>query len=321
HPDIMVFCLVLDEVLVKEKLFVVDITKNISTILRLKSAIKKEKEPDLDHFASNTLKILDNVFCTVDIKQDLGGIKLFLANGIPKNFYKQQPPLVKIIHIIIQVPATDGLGGTMLSYFTDHKTFKDISFNNSYISYKSKVVFSLVKDLIKKKIILVREPPYSGKTSLAQLMEYYLINSSEYYSRQCQQVLSILVLDKGCLQEITNIYIIAYGYYSANSARLSTPVEILPSKCKSLLDIVFNYEELKEYNWNANIRENRFLSCDMDAVFGYDGYIDFYIDGIDWAIKLLRDSKHMAEHSNRFEPTGEYKKIAKYTKSVAIIDI
>ncbi|CAG8784988.1 5233_t:CDS:2, partial [Gigaspora margarita] len=62
---------------------------------------------------------------------------------------------------------------------------------------------------------------------------------------------------KSCLQEMTNIYIImfgAYGYNSANSAGLSTPVEIPPSKCKSLLDIVFNYEELKEYVENEYIQ-------------------------------------------------------------------
>ncbi|CAG8741618.1 6202_t:CDS:2, partial [Dentiscutata heterogama] len=39
----------------------------------------------------------------------------------------------------------------------------------------------------------------------------------------------------------------------------------------------------------------------------------FYVDGMDWAIEFLR--------CNRFEPTGEYKEIAKYAKSVAIIDI
>src|SRR6185295_18621791 len=38
---------------------------------------------------------------------------------------------------------------------------------------------------------------------------------------------------KGCLQEMANIYIImfgAYGYHGANSAGLSTPVEIPPLK-------------------------------------------------------------------------------------------
>ncbi|CAG8829861.1 34224_t:CDS:1, partial [Racocetra persica] len=64
-----------------------------------------------------------------------------------------------------------------------------------------------------------------------------------------------------------------------------------------------------------------FLSCDIGAVFGCDGQIDFYVDGLDWAIELLRDGEHMTEHSNRFKLTGEYKEIVKYAKSVAIIDI
>ncbi|KAF0531177.1 crinkler family protein [Gigaspora margarita] len=51
--------------------------------------------------------------------------------------------------------------------------------------------------------------------------------------------------------------------------------------------------------------KNHFLSCDVGAVFECDRYIDFYVDGMNWAIKLLRDGKHIAEHSNRFEPTGE----------------
>ncbi|CAG8671328.1 10129_t:CDS:1, partial [Paraglomus occultum] len=34
---------------------------------------------------------------------------------------------------------------------------------------------------------------------------------------------------------------------------------------------------------------NYFLSCDVGAVFGCDGYVDFYVDKLDWAIELLRD--------------------------------
>jgi len=35
----------------------------------------------------------------------------------------------------------------------------------------------------------------------------------------------------------------------------------------------------------------------------------------------LRDGKDMAENSRRFGPIGKYKKIIKYAKSIAIIDI
>ncbi|CAG8777031.1 25059_t:CDS:2 [Gigaspora margarita] len=230
----MVFCLVLGEVPAKEILFVVDITENISTISHFQSAIRKGKEPDLDHFACNTLilwkvinnedrlKILDNVSCKLDIEQDLGGIKLFSTDGIPKDFYKQQLPSIKILHIIIQVPTTT--------------------------------------------------PPYSGKTSLAQLIEYHLVNSPEYSSKyriiRVSMLWGLIVemdcswetfgdvwrriihISWGCLQEIPNIYIImfgAYGYHSANCAGISTSVEIPLSKCKGLLNTIFNQEELKEH--------------------------------------------------------------------------
>ncbi|CAG8643923.1 2444_t:CDS:2, partial [Dentiscutata heterogama] len=305
HPNIMVFCLVLGEVPAKEKLFVVDITENISTISRLKSAIKNEKEPDLDHFASNTLTLW-KVNIPIN-NEDRLKILDDVSYGIPEDFYEQQP---QIINIIIQVPTTDGLGGTMLPYSADHETFEGISFNDPDISYRSKVVFSLVEDLIKK-VILVRTPPYSGKTSLAQLMEYYL-TFGEMWKRitdvswiewigQCQQVPTILILDevqliykqgcgideskkssadlfwktvKGCLQEMTNIYIImfgAYGYHSANSAGLSTPVEIPPSKytydvskfieyiqipTEGHVDLVFHILRYTKEAMERRIREN-----------------------------------------------------------------
>ncbi|CAG8479243.1 17287_t:CDS:2 [Gigaspora margarita] len=494
------------------------------------------------------LEVLNRSPMEINIEKELGGV--FLPPGDEIYKYFNEKLTSGHIHIIVQPPITgqeqinihchnlDGLGGTKLPSSVDHKTFEGISLNSPDISYRSKIVFSLVKDLIEEKALLVRAPSYSGKTSLAQLIEYHLVKSPEYSSKyriirvsilwgsvvgvDCswetfgelwKRVIAptILILDeiqliykqergideskkssadvfwktiKSCLQEMTNIYIImfgAYRYHSANSAGLSTPVEILPSKCKSLLDIVFNYEELKEYvekfckkyfrldtcdiskfseyiqatteghkdifaylnlhNFNLSIdgcraslkvktlstkqleicenvylngttlfrplntsiqylvksgilvvddgalrfsaplimsteitpsslyhfivkiftamcnvqsgkilREtlgfgidrnlleqtwqkefyrvgmqvlgkNHFLSCDMGAVFGCDGYIDFYIDGLDWAIKLLRDGKHMTEHSNRFELTSKYKEIVKYAKSIAILDI
>ncbi|CAG8775582.1 12839_t:CDS:1, partial [Ambispora leptoticha] len=67
--------------------------------------------------------------------------------------------------------------------------------------------------------------------------------------------------------------------------------------------------------------KDHFLSFDVGAVFGCDGYIDFYVDELEWAIELLKDGKDMAEHSRRFEPAGEYKEIVRYAKSIAIIDV
>ncbi|RHZ81800.1 hypothetical protein Glove_117g21 [Diversispora epigaea] len=64
-----------------------------------------------------------------------------------------------------------------------------------------------------------------------------------------------------------------------------------------------------------------FMSYNVGAVFGCVGYINFYVDKLEWAIELLRDGKDMVEHSRRFEPAGEYKEIVRYAKSIAIIDI
>ncbi|RHZ86667.1 hypothetical protein Glove_48g38 [Diversispora epigaea] len=52
------------------------------------------------------LKILDDTFHKIDIEQDLKGIKLFPADRIPEDFHEQQPPSVKIIHVIVQAPTT-----------------------------------------------------------------------------------------------------------------------------------------------------------------------------------------------------------------------
>ncbi|RHZ84084.1 hypothetical protein Glove_85g77 [Diversispora epigaea] len=121
HIDIMVFCLVLGEIPAIKSLFVVDITKNISTVSHLQSTIKKLKKPDLDNFAFNKLilwkvnipvdneeklKILDNTSRKIDIKQDLEGVELLPSDEIPIDFREQQPPSKKIIHIIVQALAT-----------------------------------------------------------------------------------------------------------------------------------------------------------------------------------------------------------------------
>ncbi|CAG8598530.1 3549_t:CDS:1, partial [Ambispora gerdemannii] len=197
-----------------------------------------------------------------------------------------------IYFLTISLFYLDGLGGTLLPLRKNDRNFEGIHLDDPDISYRSGKIYFLIKDLIDEKVLLVRAPPYSGKTSLAQLIEYHLVSSSEYskyrvirvsmlwesavgvncswetfgklwkrvigiswieWVEQCQQIPTILILDKiqliykqergidesnetnadvfwrtvkGCLQEMSNIYIImfgAYGYHSANSAGLSTP--------------------------------------------------------------------------------------------------
>lgn len=60
-------------------------------------------------------------------------------------------------------------------------TAEGISLTDPDISQRSELVSHLAKSLEQKKVILVRAPPYSGKTSLAQLLENYLVNSSKQY--------------------------------------------------------------------------------------------------------------------------------------------
>ncbi|CAG8679291.1 1176_t:CDS:2, partial [Ambispora gerdemannii] len=264
-------------------------------------------------------KDLGTVILADNIKEQLGGVELSPFENVGLYFvelehFSDQEPISKYIRIIVQPPTTtdqwhtnvsrnianlhyqprqqNGLGGTLIPRLTNDETFEGISLTDPDISHRFEKTSSLIKDLIKKKVLLIRAPPYSGKTSMAQLMEYHLVSSSEYskyrvirismlwgsavgvncswetfgelwkrvigiswieWVGQCQQIPTILILDevqliykqergidesnetsadvfwrtvKGCLQEMSNIYIImfgTYGYHSANSAGLSTP--------------------------------------------------------------------------------------------------
>ncbi|CAG8505192.1 7523_t:CDS:2 [Ambispora leptoticha] len=111
----MVFCLVLGEVPAKRKLFVVDITENILTVSHLQSAIKKAKE--------NTFGYIDEMILYYE---NLKGIELFPADGIPGDF-SEQPLSVKIIHIIVQPPiTTDNIDTTtfMLGPLSEYMSVK-----------------------------------------------------------------------------------------------------------------------------------------------------------------------------------------------------
>ncbi|PKK65023.1 hypothetical protein RhiirC2_715856 [Rhizophagus irregularis] len=127
------------------------------------------------------------------------GVELHSFESIGTHF--QEVPLSTNIRIIIQpllpattdqctrdtanlgyVPRREGnLGGTLLcpDQLTSNSN-EGISLTDNDTSKRPLVVKSLIDDLLIKKIILVRAPPYSGKTSLTQLIEDYLINSAEY---------------------------------------------------------------------------------------------------------------------------------------------
>ena len=77
-----------------------------------------------------------------------------------------------------------GLGGTNLYAFDSEggavDTYQGIDLNNPniIISYREETVKRLVKDLHLARVLLVRSPPMAGKSSLAQLLEQYLLRTT-----------------------------------------------------------------------------------------------------------------------------------------------
>ncbi|RIA94451.1 hypothetical protein C1645_817939 [Glomus cerebriforme] len=124
------FYLILGETPVKKKVELLDITK-YSLVGDIRKAIYQNRVNTT--FASinennislwkvaipiddneNKLKILDDN-CILDIEQDLEGKELYPADGIPEDFRKQQPPEIKIIHIIVQPsPPSATTAGTLI---------------------------------------------------------------------------------------------------------------------------------------------------------------------------------------------------------------
>ncbi|PKY43419.1 hypothetical protein RhiirA4_418251 [Rhizophagus irregularis] len=68
-----------------------------------------------------------------------------------------------------------------------------------------------------------------------------------------------------------------------------------------------------------------FLSCEVGPHFKSNGYIDFYVAGLEWGIKILKEGLNMKGHSKKFESTDEYKEIIERVticaNETAIIDI
>jgi len=63
------------------------------------------------------------------------------------------------------------------------------------------------------------------------------------------------------------------------------------------------------------------ISPDVGALFGAEGYVDFYINDVfQWAVELLREGLDMKEHAARFTEDGAYAPMFPYVKQWAIID-
>jgi len=59
-------------------------------------------------------------------------------------------------------------------------TNEGVNINDPDVSLRFDIIPPLIKDLIDKKVILVRAPPFSGKTSVAQILEHNLVNAPEF---------------------------------------------------------------------------------------------------------------------------------------------
>ncbi|PKY49647.1 hypothetical protein RhiirA4_528264 [Rhizophagus irregularis] len=244
------------------------------------------------------------------------------------------------------LPRQGGLGGTLLP--TDLKvksTNEGIILTDPDISLRFDIIPPLIRNLMKKQIILIRAPPFAGKMSIAQILENSLVQSPEHsncrvirvsmiwgmsagiencyesfgelwkemfgigwseWIAQCRRVKTILIIDeaqliykedrkinekdkktagqfwtivKGCLQELANIYIImfaAYGYKSSNYIGLTTPVTLPDSHCKSLIDIKFTPNELRNYVMRFC---NSYFNLDQQSILNFYAYIQEITDG------------------------------------------
>ncbi|CAB4441696.1 unnamed protein product [Rhizophagus irregularis] len=92
----------------------------------------------------------------------------------------------RVIANLDYLPRQDGLGGTMLP--SDPSTNEGVNINDPDISLRFDIIPSLVKDLMDKNVILVRAPPFSGKTSLAQILEYNLVHAPEFLNHRIVRV-------------------------------------------------------------------------------------------------------------------------------------
>jgi hypothetical protein len=73
-----------------------------------------------------------------------------------------------------------GLNGTSLPSTKVKSTNEGIILTDPDISLRFDIIPPLIRDLMAKRIILIRAPPFAGKTSIAQILENSLVQSPEY---------------------------------------------------------------------------------------------------------------------------------------------
>ncbi|POG57833.1 hypothetical protein GLOIN_2v1791224 [Rhizophagus irregularis DAOM 181602=DAOM 197198] len=135
-------------------------------------------------------KLLENHHEDLDVKEDFGGERLdetWLIDSIFKC-----PPPEEHIHIMVQPPppaTTDapkkgisrlgGLGGTKYLGLENGFFYEGVNLTSASICRREPTINKLLKSLLKERIILIRSPPMTGKTSLGQLLEAKLLQLDE----------------------------------------------------------------------------------------------------------------------------------------------
>ncbi|KAF8436136.1 hypothetical protein BGX38DRAFT_1215227 [Terfezia claveryi] len=93
-----------------------------------------------------------------------------------------------------------------------------------------------------------------------------------------------------------------------------------PSRSDTELDafIMLSIERMHQSTLKHSLSHNiltallsrGFISLDVGPVFGSRGYLDFYIDeDLQWGVEIMREGSRMAEHIDRFSPSGRYTRI------------
>ncbi|GES76291.1 hypothetical protein GLOIN_2v1773495 [Rhizophagus clarus] len=217
-----------------------------------------------DEFSIKSLTI-DILKKHEDDIQKLGGNKM-KPNFLFSKYFIEEPPAGKI-HIIVQPPATtgqghadqssisnyqsfsSGLGGTSLPYVLREITSNEgVAIKDPSISLRFDIMSPLIRDLKERHVILVRGPSFSGKTSTVQILKYVLVSAPEFSEYRKEKKVNnnnkksadqFWLVVKNLLQGGTNLNIIMFATYGYNYTRLTTPIALPESNCKSFKDICF----------------------------------------------------------------------------------
>ncbi|CAG8628921.1 16400_t:CDS:2 [Funneliformis caledonium] len=336
------------------KSLTIDILKEY--IWERKNNILKDLTNDaskLELWLVNVEEVVD-VFNEDDIVQKLEGNKM-KPNFLFSNYFSDQglTDISRDIANLGYLPRQGGLGGTMLpSDLKVRSTNEGVNINDPDVSLRFDIIPPLIKDLIDKKVILVRAPPFSGKTSVAQILEHTLVNAPEFSNYRVIRISLLWEINfnwdtfgekwksgrvllekkvdgnnkesadqfwmvvKGLLQEVTRINIImfaAYGYRSSNHTGLTTPVTLPDPNYKSLIDINFTPSELKKYV--EKFSSNYFKNLDQQSVSKLYKYILVVTEGHAGLVRHILTSAENAMKKRIDTSRLTWEEIFKYLNS------